>query len=71
MLHQHVDQDEDERSKDDEGHNEGGDGDRSKSNDDYCDLLFSFKSFGKNYLFFLTTFFTKDEIPFSHVPFFV
>ena len=33
--------------------------------------FFSFKSFGKNYLFFLTTFFTKDEIPFSHVPFFV
>ena len=55
MLHQRVDQDEDERCKDDQDPNEGGDGDRSKSNDDYCDSLFSFKSCGKNYLFFLLT----------------
>ena len=52
MLHQHVDQDEDERSKGDEDRNEGGDDDRSESNGDYCDLLFSFKSCGKNCLFF-------------------
>ena len=59
MLHQHVDQDEDERSKDDEGHNEGGDGDRSKSNDDYCDLLFFFQKLWQKLPFFSHNLFYK------------
>ena len=70
MLHQQrVDQDEDERCKDDQDRNEGGDGDRSKSNDDYCDSLFFFQKLWQKLPFFLllTTPFSQGMKFHSHM----